>query len=102
MEPLRFLGIPITPIGYYMECMLTNAQIDLIVSDVSVVDYNYNKEKKKHKKGEFDNTPASNAAIKKANEEWTDKYGNGENAGTGLSISEIFGNGVSANVGVKL
>lgn len=102
MEPARFLGIPITPIGYYMECVLTNAQIDLIVSDVSVVDYNYGKTKKKHKKGEFDDTPASSSAIKKANEEWTEKYGNGENAGTGLSIGDILGGGLNANVGVKL
>lgn len=102
MEPVRFLGIPITRIGFYMECMLTNAQIDLIVSDVSVVDYNYGKPKKKHKKGEFDDTPASSTAIKKANEEWTEKYGSGEGAGTGLSINDVLGSTFKADVGIKL
>lgn len=87
---------------YYVNWVLTNAQLELLAADVSVVDYNYNSGKKKHKKGDFDNTPASADSIKKANEEWTAKYGTGENAGTGLSIGDILGGGVSADVGIKI
>lgn len=85
-----------------MNWILTNAQIELIVSDVSVVDYNSSNMKKKHKKGEFDDTPASSSSIKKANEEWKEKYGDGENAGKGLSISDVLGNSLKSDVGIKL
>lgn len=101
MEPLRVFGIPITPIGYYMNCMLTNAQIEWLASDVSVIDYDMGKKKNK-KKGEYDNTPASASSVRKANEEWLSKYGDDANAGKGLSINDIFKNGISSEVGVKV
>ena len=100
MEPLRFLGIPISGVGYYMNWVLTNAQIELIASDVSVVDYDYG-EKKKRNKGDFDNTKADSKAVKKAADEWKERYGTGENAGKGLSIGDILGNGMNIGVGVK-
>ena len=99
MEPLRFLGIPISRVGYYMNWVMTNAQIELLAADVSVVDYGTTK--KKRKKGEFDNTPADRQSIKEANERWLEKYGNGEDAGKGLSIGDILGGGMS-EVGVKM
>lgn len=101
MEPLRFLGIPISGVGYYMNWVMTNAQIELLAADVSVVDYHTGKEKKRRKKGEFDNTPADSDEIRKANEEWLKKYGDGADAGKGLSVSEILGGGMN-EVGIKL
>ncbi len=100
MEPLRFCGIPISGIGYYMNWMLTCAQIELIATDVSVVDYG-NHEKKKRKKGEFDDTPADKDAIKRANEQWKEKYGDAEGAGSGLNIGDVLG-GMMSEVGVKI
>lgn len=99
MRPLCLFGIPITPVGYYMDCVLTNAQIELIASDVSVVDYGT---MKKRKKGEHDSTPASRESVRKANEEWLARYGDGKDAGKGLSIGDIFKGGVSADIGVKV
>ena len=90
---------------YYMNWVLTNAQIELIAADVSVVDYDYNKKdkKKKRKKGEFDNTKADAKAVKEAGDRWIEKYGDGENAGQGLAIGDILGKKrIKANVGVKL
>lgn len=86
---------------YYVNWVLTNAQLELLAADVSVVDYRYNKEKKK-KKGEFDKTPASAESIKKANAEWKERYGNDKDAGSGLSIGDIFGKGIKSEVGIKL
>jgi len=100
MEPLRVFGIPITPIGYYMNCVLTNAQIEWLASDVSVIDYG--RTKKKRKKGELDKTPASSSSVRKANEEWLSRYGDGADAGKGLSIGDIFKTGNPSEVGVKL
>ena len=102
MEPLRLFGIPISDIGYYMNWVLTNAQIELMAADVSVVDYNTGKDKNKRKKGEFDNTPADTDEIKKANEEWLKKYGSQEGAGTGLSIADVLGGGGMSEVGIKI
>lgn len=87
---------------YYVNWVLTNAQLELIAADVSVVDYNYGKEKKKRNKGEFDNTPASKESVRKANEEWLEKYGDKEGAGSGLSVSDILGNVPKADVGIKI
>lgn len=84
---------------YYMNWVLTNAQIELITADVSVVDYDYGKKKKK---SEYDDTPADSKDVKEANERWLDKYGNNKNAGTGLSIGDVLGGNVKADVGVKL
>lgn len=87
---------------YYVNWVLTQAQLELIAADVSVVDYNYGKDKKKRGKGEFDDTPASAESVKKAAEGWTEKYGTGEDAGKGLSIGDVLGGGLKADVGVKL
>ena len=86
---------------YQMNWMLTNAQIELLAADVSVVDDDYGEKKdKKRKKGDYDNTKASSEDVRKAGKEWLDKYGNGENAGMGLSMSDILGNKMKAGIGV--
>lgn len=79
--------------------MLTTAQLELLASDVSVVDYNYKKERKK---GDFDDTPADESAIRRANEEWKERYGDGENAGANISVSDLFGGSINADVGIKV
>lgn len=86
---------------YYVNWVLTNAQLELIASDVSVVDYGHGSRKKRGK-GEFDDTPASSESIRKANEEWLAKYGNDKDAGTGIAIGDILGGGMKADIGVKL
>lgn len=101
MEPLRFLGIPISGIGYYMDWVLTNAQIELIAADVSVVDYGRDKEKKKRKKGEFDNTKADSKALKKAAEKWSEEHGEGNDAGW-VDVKDLLGNGMKQDVGVNI
>jgi len=102
MEPLRFLGIPISGVGYYMDWVLTNAQIELIAADVSVVDYDYGKEdKKKRKKGEFDDAKADARAVRKAAEKWTERHGDGDNAGW-VNLKDIIGNGMKQDVGIKI
>lgn len=83
---------------YYVNWVLTAAQLDLIASDVCVVDYSYGrKNKKKRNKGEFDNTKASQSDVRAARDEWLRKYGNpdGEPSGTaagGINIGDVFGN----------
>lgn len=101
MEPLRFLGIPISGIGYYMNWVLTNAQIELIAADVSVVDYGRDKEKKKRKKGEFDNTKADSKALKKAAEKWSEEHGEGNDAGW-VDVKDLLGKGMKQDVGVNI
>lgn len=101
MEPLKLFGIPISDVGYYMNWVMTTAQIELIAADVSVVDYHTEKDKKR-KKGEFDDTPADKEEIRRANEEWLNKYGNDSGAGKGISVGDILGNGNMKEVGVKL
>ena len=86
---------------YEMNWMLTNAQIELIAADVNVIDYDYG-DKKKKKKGEFDNTKASASDVRKAGEEWLERYGNDEKAGTGLSMSDILKGGLDTSVGIKI
>ena len=102
MEPLRLFGIPISRIGYYVNWVLTNAQIELIAADVSVVDYNFDK-KKGRKKTAFDNTKADPSKVRKAAKEWKEKYGDDKNAGAGLSMSDIFSNKeMKADVGINI
>lgn len=84
---------------YYVNWVLTTAQLELLASDVSVVDYDYKKERKK---GDFDDTPADEAAVRRANEEWKERYGDGENAGANISIGDLFGSGIKADVGIKV
>jgi len=86
-----------------MNWVLTNAQIELIAADVSVIDYgNGMKDRKKRSKGEFDDTKADPQEVKKAAEEWKQRYGNDKDAGKGLSISDLLGGGMKTSVGVKL
>lgn len=88
---------------YYVNWVLTTAQLELLSVDVAVVDYNYGREKnKKRKKGEFDNTKADASAVKKAAKEWTERYGTGKDAGTGLSVVDILGKGMKADVGIRI
>ena len=84
-----------------MNCVLTNAQIELIASDVSVVDYDYKKDKPKKKKGEFDNTKADSRQVKQANEQWLKEHGDGDNAGW-VSLNNILGNGLKQDIGVNI
>lgn len=97
---MKLFGIPISGMMYYMNWVLTNAQIELISADCSVIDYNFD-DKKKHTKGEFDDTPADSKAVRKAADEWIEKYGDGEDAGKGISIGDVLGGGMS-EVGIKL
>lgn len=87
---------------YYVNWVLTTAQLELLAADVSVIDYNYKSVRDKKRKGSFDDTPASSESIRKANEEWIGKYGTGENAGKGLSIGDILGGGMKMEAGIKL
>ena len=62
---------------YYVNWVLTSAQLDLIAADVSVVDYSYGrkKDKKRGRKGEFNDAKADKQQLKKAAEEWRERYG---------------------------
>lgn len=93
--PLKLFGIPISGMMYYVNWVLTSAQLDLIAADVSVVDYSYGrkKDKKRGRKGEFNDEKASMADVNKAREEWLRKYGDKpKTAGTGgIAMSDVFG-----------
>lgn len=86
---------------YYVNWKLTIAQLELIAADVSVVDYNYGKDRKM-KKGDYDNTPADAEKVRKAAKQWTEQYGDGKDAGKGLSIGDILSGGMKVDVGVKI
>ena len=99
--PLKFLGIPISGMMYYMNWVLTNAQIELLTADVSVIDYG--RTKKNRKKYDFDDTDADENQVKKAGQDWIERYGTEEGAGTNLTLNDIFrGGNINADVGVKL
>lgn len=90
---------------YYVNWKLTTAQLELLASDVSVVDYGSNKkkeDKKKRKKGEFDDTAADKKALKEAAEDWKERYGEDESGATGLSIMGILGKNAKSDVAVKV
>ena len=90
---------------YYVNWVLTNAQLELLAADISVVDYNYNDKKKKKqrpKKGEFDDTAASKSALKEAAKEWKERYGEDESGATGISMADILGSNAKADVSVKV
>ena len=99
--PLKILGIPISGMMYYVNWVLTNAQLELLAADVSVVDYDYG-DRKKHGKGEYDDRPASSEDIRKANQKWLERYGSDKDAGSGISAIDILGGSATAGVGVKL
>lgn len=83
---------------YYVNWKLTNAQIDLIASDVSVVDYDYGNGKKKRKKSEFDDRGASQSAIQEANKKWLDEH---KDDGGIVNIQDVLG-GMKTNTGFIL
>jgi hypothetical protein len=74
---------------YYVNWKLTNAQLELIAADVSVVDYNYgDKKKKRKKKGEFDDTKANKTDVRNAAEQWRKRYANADS--TGIELGDVF------------
>jgi hypothetical protein len=80
---------------WYVNWKLTNAQLELIAADVSVVDYGYGrKNKKKVKKGEFNDATASTADVDKARNEWLERYGGADGGNTGgkggIAIGDVF------------
>lgn len=84
---------------YYVNWVLTTAQLELLAADVSVVDYDYgDKKRKKSKKGEFDDTPASVSSIDDANRRWNENH---SGDGGWMDISDVLG-GMEQGVGVKL
>jgi hypothetical protein len=102
---LKLLGIPISGMMYYVNWKLTTAQLELLASDVSVVDYGSHKKKKeqkKRKKGEFDDTAADKKALKEAAEDWKERHGEDESGATGLSIMGILGKNAKSDVAVKI
>lgn len=83
---------------YYVNWVLTNAQLELLAADVSVVDYNYGDKNGKKKKGEYDDTPASDDSVRKANEEWMEKH---KDDGGFVDLKNVLG-GMEQGVGLKL
>lgn len=75
---------------YYVNWKLTNAQLELIASDVSVVDYSYDRKKKKRGKGEFNDSKASKSAVDKARKDWLSRYQNAEQMEK-PKMSDVFG-----------
>ena len=81
---------------WYVNWKLTRAQVELIAADVSVVDYNYGRNKKRSgKKGEFDDRKANASDVEKARKEWLERYGtpvsgDSGNSGGGISMASVF------------
>lgn len=89
---------------YYINWVLTAAQLELLATDVAVVDYSNKKkeEKKRQKAGEFDDTAADKKALKEAAEDWKERFGEDESGATGLSMTDILGGNAKADVSVKV
>ena len=79
-EPLRVFGIPISKPLFGIYWVLTNAQIELLAMDVSIVvtDCDKDNKEKKHDTKNFKSPSVSE--IEDAAKRWKDKYGNGETA----------------------
>ena len=87
---------------YYVNWVLTTAQLELLAADVSLVDYGSHKKKeKKRVKGGFDDTKADAGAVRRAAEKWTERHGDGENAGW-VSLKDILGDGMRTETGFKI
>ena len=94
---------------YYVNWVLTAAQLDLIASDVCVVDYNYGrkKDKKRRNKGEFNDAKANQSDVRKAANEWMEKYGQPTDGSTGspqaggISLGSVFGGSVKGAKGIR-
>ena len=90
---------------YYVNWVLTTAQLELLAADVAVVDYGSHKkkeEKKKRKKGEFDDTAADKKALKEAAEDWKERHGEDESGAKNLSITDILGKNAKSEIAVKV
>jgi hypothetical protein len=90
---------------YYVNWVLTTAQLELLAADVAVVDYGSHKkkeEKKKRKKGEFDDTAADKKALKEAAEDWKERHGEDESGAKNLSIKDILGKNAKSDVAVRV
>lgn len=90
---------------YYVNWVLTTAQLELLAADVSVIDYGNHKkkkDKKKRKKGEFDDTAADKQALKEAADDWKERYGEDESGATGLAMTDILGKNAKSEVAVKV
>ena len=92
MEPLRILGIPVTTPGYYLNCAMTLAQVELMAIDVSVVDYgDMSKSKKSVPKNPFERLKNMESEdvdadkVRAAADRWREKYSNG--GGVHLDLS---------------
>ena len=79
-EPLRVFGIPISKPLFGIYWVLTNAQIELLAMDVSIVvtDCDKDNKEKKHDTKNFKSPSVSE--IEDAAKRWKNKYGNGETA----------------------
>lgn len=90
---------------YYVNWVLTAAQLDLIASDVCVVDYNYGrkKDKKRRNKGEFNDTKANQSDVRKAAKDWMEKYGQSDEQPQtgGISLGSVFGGSVKGAKGIR-
>ena len=86
---------------YYVNWVLTNAQIDLIAADVSVVDYGSFDRSPKRKRGEFDNSSADADDVKRAGAAWLEKYGGENGTGGVIQVKDILG-GMKMGSGIKL
>ena len=88
---------------YYVNWRLTRAQLDLIASDVCVVDYSYGrKQKKKRNKGEFNDAKASSRDVENARKKWLDRYGDKSNQPVQpLSIGSVFGGSLTPTQGYR-
>lgn len=83
---------------YYVNWVLTNAQLELLAADVSVVDYHYGDKKKKRKKGEYDDTPADSESVRKAGDDWLERHADD---GGVVDMEQLLG-GFQQGVGVKI
>lgn len=110
--PLKIFGIPISGMLYYVNWVLTTAQLELIASDVSVIDYGYDrKKKKKGKKGEYNDTKANQADVDQARKVWLERYGDSKaasgdsgqkNSGRGgIALSDIFAGSLNVTKGFR-
>lgn len=71
---------------YYMNWVLTNAQIELIAADVSVIDYNGADNEKKFDEAE---------ALKAVNKEWQERYGENKDGWKNIDIKDVLGKNFS-------
>ncbi len=71
---------------YYMNWVLTNAQIELIAADVSVIDYNGADNEKKFDEAE---------ALKAVNIEWQERYGENKDGWKNIDIKDVLGKNFS-------